>query len=132
MSDTLSIGLAVLVAAFGVGVLWLWAKDRLYTMRTGKPASERVRERNDRLSGPISRGQYLGRSFLLGAIFLVLLYESSWTHYHYYKGWARAIPLGWAVSAAFSFCQLQFKWRKQQRAEPPSAASPQLSGPARK
>jgi hypothetical protein len=131
MSDTLAIGIAVLVGAFGVGVLWLWAKDRVYTMLTGKLASERVRERNERLSGPISQGQYLGRSFLLGVIFLVLLYESSWTHYHYYKGWARAIPLAWAAMAGLSFCQLQVKWHRQQRAEPPDAASPQPSGPAR-
>ena len=131
MGDTLSIGLAVLIVAFGVGVLWLWAEDRLYTMSTGKPASERGRERNEKLSGPISRGQYLGRSFLLGAIFLVLLYETSWTHYHYYKGWARAIPLGWAVSAGFSFCYLQVRWRKQRRSEPPSTSPPQLSGPVR-
>lgn len=104
MGSTLAIVIPVLLGAFGIGVLWLWAKDRVYTSLTGKPASERVRERNERLSGPISRGQYLGRSFLLGAIILVLLYESSWTHYHYYKGWARAIPLAWAVSASFSFC----------------------------
>jgi len=114
MGSTLAIVIPVLLGAFGIGVLWLWAKDRVYTSLTGKPASERVRERNERLSGPISRGQYLGRSFLLGAIILVLLYESSWMHYHYYKGWARAIPLAWAVSASFSFFQLQVKWRKQQ------------------
>jgi hypothetical protein len=73
VSDTLAIGIAVLVGAFAFAALWLWAKDRLYMMSTGKPASERVRDRNDRLSGPISRGQYLGRSFLLGAFVLILL-----------------------------------------------------------
>ena len=131
MSDTLAIGIAVLVGAFGVGVLWLWAKDRVYTMLTGKPASERVRERNERLSGPISRGQYLGRSFLLGAIVLVLLYASSLKQYPYYKGWARAIPLVFAARAGLSFYLLQVKWRRQQRPESPDAASPQLSGPTR-
>jgi len=131
MGNTLAIVISVLLGAFGLGVLWLWAKDRLYTMRTGKPASERVRERNERLSGPISRGQYFRRSFLLGAFVLFFLYASSSTHYNYYKGWARAIPLGWALTTGFSFCQLQIKWRRQQRAEPPGATPSQLSGPAR-
>jgi hypothetical protein len=131
MSDAVSISFAVLVFSFAVGVLWLWAKDRLYTMSTGKPASERVRERNERLSGPISLGQYLGRSLLLGAFVLFFLYASSWTGYHFYKGWARAIPLGWALSGGFSFCQLQIKWHRQQRVESPNTSPPQLSGPAK-
>jgi hypothetical protein len=130
MSDLLLV-FFVLLGAFVVGALWLWAKDRLYTMSTGKPASERVRERNERLNGPISRGQYLGRSLLLGAIGLFFLYASSWTGYRYYKGWFRVIPLGWALSAGFSFCQLQIKWRKQQREESPDTSPHQLSGPAR-
>jgi hypothetical protein len=128
MSDSQIITIG-LVSALGIGVLILWLIDRFYVERTGKPASERVREKNERMNGPLSRNQYLGRSVLLIAIIAFLVSESIWADY--YKGWARAIPLAWAFSAGFAFFKIQIKWRNQQRPDSPDASVAQLSGAPR-
>jgi hypothetical protein len=128
MSDKQLIVVGLLIA-LGLGVFWLWLKDYLYRKSTGRPASDRVRERNEQLNRPLSRNQYLGRSVLLIAIIAFLVSESVWADY--YKGWARGIPLAWALSAGFAFYKIQIKWRNQQRSESLEASAAQLSGTPR-
>ena len=128
MSETQLI-ITVLLGAFGVGALWLWAMDRLYTLRTGKPASERVREKNKRFSRPMSRALYVGLSTFWVVGLLFFLFASVWTHYQ--TGWDRVISLVWVLLSGAYFYELRVRWRRQQRAQPPDATPSQLSGPAR-
>jgi hypothetical protein len=125
MSDNqiIAIGLA---STMGIGILILLLIDRFYIERTGKPASERVREKNERMNGPISRAQYLGRSVVYVLIFLVFMFGLLWTND--FKGRNQLFPFLWVFLSAFWFCQLQVRWRNQQRKGPNGPITNQLSG----
>ena len=122
MGNTLAIVISVLLGALGLGVLWLLAKDRLYTMRTGKPAEERAREWVEHRYRPLTRGRYVRLSVFCVVISLVFLFVSVWSPD--YKGASKIIPLAWLGIAVFSFFQLQVKWRKQKRSGLPGADAP--------
>ena len=128
MSDNqiIAIGLA---SALGIGVLILLLIDRFYVERTGKPASERVREKNERMNGPISRSQYLGRSILYVVILLIFMSGLIWTNN--FKGWDRLFPFSLLFLWAFWLYQLHVRWRTQQRKDQSDTNSNQISGAPR-
>jgi hypothetical protein len=98
---------SIALAAF---LLYIW--DLLYTRITGRPASERVRERIERLNRPLTSGKYWTA---------ISLYLSAWILFIYLLGWegnfrrGRWIaPLGWLISASFGLYHLKKRWRREQ------------------
>ena len=71
--------LFILLVAFSLGAAYLWLKDYLYTWTTGKPESERVRERMERLNAPLSSGQYRFR-LVLFSVCIVLCGSALFSH----------------------------------------------------
>src|SRR5579862_4545013 len=128
MSDNQTIVVGLL-CALGIGVLILCLVDRFYVERTGKPSSERVREKNKRMNRPLTRRLYLGESILFVVVFLVFLFGLVWTDD--FKGWDRLFPFTWLLLSAFWFYQLQVRWRAQQRKDQAGPNSHQLSGTPR-
>ena len=116
---TLTFTGAVLLAA-----MYLYLQDLLYIKVTGRPASERERERIERRNRPLTRNRYLGWSVLFWWAFLGEAYMAGWSGY--YRGWDRLIPIGWMISGGVPFYLLHKRWRKQQ-----ADLSDQLSGGAR-
>jgi len=128
VSDNLTIMIGLLAALVG-GVLFLWLRDRLYVDRTGKPASERIRDQKERANRPITKVRYLVLSALDVIAIVLFVLALFWSRD--YKGWAILIPLCIVLNAGFALHQLQARWRRQQRSETPSVVPDQLSGPAR-
>jgi hypothetical protein len=126
MSNNLII-IAGLLSVLAVGILILLWIDFLYEDRTGKPASERVREKNERRNGPLSRKQYLSRTIANIAIFLIFTSELIWKA----KSWDRLYPFAWMALSIFYVYQLRVRWNKQQRSNIPDPAVNQLSGAPR-
>jgi len=102
-------------------LLYLW--DLLYKKTTGKPPSERVRERMERRRRPLTPGRYwVTFVFYVSGIF-VFAYIAGWSSE--YRGWWRLIPMAWLISFALGVYELQTRWRRQQTDE-----ANQLSGGA--
>ena len=111
-------GTIVLASAF------LYIQDLLYIKATGRPASERVRERIERQNRPLTRSRSIWLSVLLGAAILLQAYLAIGSND--YSGWSKVIPIGWIVSGSLPFYHLQKRWRAQQQ-----RSDDQLSGGAR-
>src|SRR5258708_10168209 len=105
--------IALGVNAFAVVILC--CLDFFYSKRTGKPASERIRERRERQNAPISKVRYLVLSIFYLAFalfsFLAIFYSRE------YPGWAAIIPMAYAFFSVVMFNQLQTK-RKRQNKQP--------------
>jgi len=72
--------LLVIASAFALAAIILYIQDYFYTMRTGKPAAERVRENTERAKRPYSTGQYvfllISNGIVVGAALVGLLTSS--------------------------------------------------------
>lgn len=106
----------ILILTFAVSVLlaatYLYFQDLLYIKVTGRPASERERDRIERRNRPLTRNSYLGWSLLFWSAFLGGAYLAGWSGV--YRGWGRLIPIGWMISGGVPFYLLHKRWRKQQ------------------
>src|SRR5215831_19415506 len=111
-------GSVVLAAAF------LYIQDLLYVRATGRPASERERDRAAWRNRPLTLRRYIWWSVLLGFAILFEAYMALWSRE--YKGWSKLIPTAWMVSGSLPFYHLQRRWRAQKLGLPD-----QLSGGAR-
>jgi hypothetical protein len=118
----------VLILTFAGSVLlaavYLYVTDFLYTKATGRPVSQRYRDRVERWRRPLTRRRYLAFSALCGLGTLISAYVAVWSGE--YEGWGKLIPLGWMIYAGVLFCLLQIRWRRQQ-----ADLRDQLSGGAR-
>ncbi len=115
--------------ASALGLLFLWSKDYFYTARTGKPASERIREMKQLANAPISKAQYYGRGFLYLVIFVFWLYGLGWSG-DFRRYW-KISPIFWMLYAVISFCQLQLKWNRQKNSGASNSSPDQLTGSPR-
>lgn len=122
----LSIFLVLFPSAFGIAALWLWARDYLYTKRTGKPPSERLEEKREAANGPISKAQYYGRSvlYLVGLV----LYSCALVWSDDFHGWRRISSILWICFFVIGVYRLQVKWSKQKHMQVADANSDQLTG----
>jgi hypothetical protein len=112
MSAEIKITALALVGSVALGALLLYLWDRLYIKLTGKPASERVRERKERWNRPLTPGRFR-RLFVFYLAFISLcLYTAIWTTE--YKSWGRLVLLGWMTSCSYGLYDLLKRWRKQQ------------------
>jgi len=108
--NPLALTLQVILGAFALGSIYLWIKDRLYVITTGKPASERVRERTERLNAPLTRGQYRFRLVMLATsfvFFVALLFTGK------YGFWWKVSPLYWGFRSASGFVFTVQRWRRE-------------------
>jgi hypothetical protein len=108
-----------------LAALYLYFKDFLYTKTTGRPASQRYRERVARWNRPLTRRRYVAFCISLGLVTLLSAYSVGWSGE--YKGWSKLSPLIRMISGAYLFYFLQKRWRKQQ-----PELNDQPSGAARK
>ena len=108
-----------------LALAYLYLKDFLYTKTTGRPASQRYRDRVARWNRPLTSTRYLYASLLFGLATLIFAYEAGWSRE--YTGWSRLIPMGGTIYAGLIFWNFQKRWRKQQ-----GELNDQLSGEARK
>jgi hypothetical protein len=108
-----------------LAALYLYFKDFLYTKTTGRPASQRYRERVARWNRPLTRRKYVAFCICLGLATLVSAYSVGWSGD--YKGWSKLSPLIRMIFGAYLFYFLQKRWPKQQ-----AELNDQPSGAARK
>src|SRR5215813_10602539 len=83
--------LLILLGAFVLAAVCLWIQDYIYKITTGKPASERLREKSERARIPLTPAQYrfrLAGYLLITAMFAGLSFSKD------YRGWSKLIPLG--------------------------------------
>jgi hypothetical protein len=125
MSYDTKILLLTLAGSFPLAALYLYLKDFLYTKTTGRPASQRYRERVARWYSPLTRRRYVAFCIFLGLVTLLSAYSVGWSGE--YKGWSRLSPLTRMIFAAFLLYSLQKRWRRQQ-----AELNDQPSGEARK
>ncbi|HEV1994502.1 MAG TPA: hypothetical protein VGR03_09230 [Candidatus Acidoferrum sp.] len=125
MSYDTKILILVFAGSFPLAVLYLYLKDFLYTKTTGRPASQRYRERVVRWYGPLTRRKYIAFCIFLGLTTLLSAYSVGWSGE--YRGWSKLSPLIRMIFAAFLLFFLQKRWRKQQ-----AGLNDQPSGAARK
>jgi hypothetical protein len=125
MSYDTKILLLIFAGSFPLAALYLYLKDFLYTKTTGRPASQRYRERVARWYGPLTRRRYVAFCIFLGLLTLLSAYSVGWGRE--YKGWSKLSPLMRMIFGAFLLYSLQKRWRKQQ-----TELNDQLSGAARK
>ena len=118
----------ILVLTFTGSVLlaavYLYIQDLLYNKVTGRPASDRERDRVARKYRPLTRPRYIAYFVFLGLATLLSAYSAGWSGY--YKGWNKLRPLARMIAGAYLLYYLQKRWRKQQ-----SDLGDQLSGEAR-
>jgi hypothetical protein len=108
-----------------LALAYLYLKDFLYTKTTGRPASQRYRERVARWNRPLTRNRYLALSLFFALITAMFAYLAGWSQE--YKGWGRLVPLFFMIDALYVFYVLQKRWRKQQ-----PGSDDQVSGMVRK
>lgn len=98
------------VGAIALAAIYLYLKDLRYSKRTGRPASERVRERTERLARPLTRGKYIAiltfEFSFFAAWVLLLIYGST--------GWRRCVPLGFMVVTAMQIYAVTKRQHKEQ------------------
>ncbi len=112
MNNEIKLTALTLIGSVAVGALLLFLWDILYTATTGKPASERVRERVERLNRPLTSGRYHWTIvFYLAAAILFFFSISSDRDFRRYRWLA---PLGWMISGGFGVYSTHKRWRKQQ------------------
>ena len=123
MSYDTKILLLTFIGSLLLALAYLFLKDFLYTKTTGRPASERYRERVARWNRPLTRSKYISVSLLFGLATLMFAYIAGWSGE--YRGWSRLIPVGWMIYAGLPFYHFQRRWHKQQ-----ASLSDQVSGRA--
>lgn len=123
MSYETKILVSMFAGAIALAALLLWTWDFLYTRTTGKPASERVRERLEGSKRAMSPGAY--RTLLSIALLGIVLFAYMAIYSPDYRGWARGLPLALLCSFGVGAYDL---WRRQRAGEQNS--SDQLSGGA--
>lgn len=114
MSYETKIFLLTLAGSIVLAAAYLYIQDLLYIRVTGRPASERERERIERQNRPLTRSRYIWLSILVGSAILFEGYVAVWSND--YRGWSKLIPIGWIVSGGIPFFHLQKRWRAQKRA----------------
>jgi hypothetical protein len=107
-----------------LALAYLYLKDFLYTKTTGRPASQRYRDRVARWNRPLTRTKYLSVSLLFGLATLLSACLAGWSRE--YRGWGRLVPVGWTIYSGLIFCHFQIRWHKQQ-----ASLDDQPSGEAR-
>jgi hypothetical protein len=78
MSFELKITVLTFIGAFALGALLLYFWDHLYTKTTGRPASERVRERIEQLNRPLTLGRYYRAIALYLAACILFAVSFAW------------------------------------------------------
>ena len=106
----------ILVLTFAGSVLlaasYLYVTDFVYTKATGRPVSQRYRDRVERWNRPLTRSRYITFSVVSGIGTLASAYVAGWSGD--YKGWNKLFPLGWMIYAGLLFYHFQKRWHKQQ------------------
>lgn len=101
MSYETKILVLTLAGSIVLAAVYLYIQDLLYIRATGRPASERERERIERRNQPLTRSRYIWWSILVGSAILFEGYLAVWSND--YNGWSRLIPNGWIVSGGVPF-----------------------------
>jgi hypothetical protein len=127
MSYETKIFLLVLASSFALAAGLLYIQDYFYTARTGKPASERVREKMERSKRAYTTGQYffllISNSIVFSAALVWLLTDS--------RSWRRVTPIAYMLFGVSGLFNLYLRRRKERRNVTASADAAQLSGGAR-
>jgi hypothetical protein len=112
MSFETKLLILTLIGSFAIAALLLYVWDYFYAVSTGKPASERVRERMEIRNRPLTPARYWGTFIFCLSVIFLLTYTAGWSNE--FKGWERMIPTAWLIAFALRVYDLQRRWRKQQ------------------
>ncbi len=111
MSEDAKMLLYIFLGAFALGAAILWVTDYLYTMSTGKPASDRVHESKERAKQPLTQGQFRFRFgfYSISLIFWIcgLIFSKD------FSGFRKIVAIAWIISFGWSLTDLVRRKRRE-------------------
>jgi len=110
MSEATKYLLIAIVVAFAVSALWWWLVDVLFTARTGKRASERIREREAR-ANPLTVGFF--RFQVISDLLMVVAWSVLLWAVRGRSSDELALPIAMITVSAAGLWDVNRRWRRQ-------------------